>query len=123
MQQNIVWFDIPVVDIDRAILFYSAVLDKPITKQIFGDVPTGLFPLDGGGMMGCVCLVKNFKPSPDGVMIYLNVNGRLKDAVAAVRVHGGTVQRDIHSIGEHGFRAEILDSEGNCVALHSPTDE
>ena len=72
--------------------------------------------------MGCLCLVEGFKPSADGVMIYLNVNGRLKEAVAAVRAHGGTVQRDIHSIGEHGFRAEVLDSEGNCIALHAYTD-
>jgi len=32
-----------------------------------------------------------------------------------------TVQQDIHSIGQHGFRAEVLDSEGNCIALHSET--
>ena len=66
--------------------------------------------------------MNGFKPSADGVMIYLSVNGRLKDAVAAVRAHGGTVQTDIHSIGQYGFRSEVLDSEGNCIALHSETD-
>ena len=30
--------------------------------------------------------------------------------------------QEIHSIGPHGFRALILDSEGNRVALHSETD-
>jgi uncharacterized protein len=28
-----------------------------------------------------------------------------------------------HAIGPHGFRAIILDSEGNRVALHSMTDQ
>ena len=123
MQQNIVWFDIPAVDIDRAVQFYGAVLDKPIKKEDFGGVPTGVFPSADGGQMGCICLVKDFKPSADGVMIYLGVEGRLRAAVAAVRANGGTVLEDIHPIGPHGFRAEVLDSEGNCIALHSRTDQ
>ena len=123
MQQNIVWFDIPAVDIDRAVQFYAAVLNKPIKNEDFGGVPTGVFPSADGGQMGCVCLVKDFKPSADGVMIYLGVEGRLRAAVAAVRANGGTVLEDIHPIGPHGFRAEVLDSEGNCIALHSRTAE
>jgi predicted enzyme related to lactoylglutathione lyase len=69
-----------------------------------------------------VVVVKDFKPSADGIMIYFDVNGRLKEAVAAVRANGGTVQQDVHSIGEYGFRAEVLDSEGNCIALHAETE-
>ncbi|MDB6075753.1 MAG: Glyoxalase-like domain protein, partial [Verrucomicrobiaceae bacterium] len=57
------------------------------------------------------------------IMVYFGVNGRLKEAVAAVRAHGGTVQNDVHSIGPYGYRAEVLDSEGNCIALHSETEE
>lgn len=35
---------------------------------------------------------------------------------------GGTMRQDVHSIGEYGFRAEVLDSEGNCIALHAETE-
>ena len=122
MKQNIVWFDIPSLDIDRAIRFYSAVLAKPIKKEDLGGVPSGVFPTSDGGMQGDVVQVPNFKPSADGIMIYFDVNGRLKDAVSAVRANGGTVQKDIHSIGQYGFCAEVLDSEGNCIALHSETN-
>jgi uncharacterized protein len=122
MKQNIIWFDIPALDIDRAIRFYSAVLAKRIKKEELGGVPTGILPTSDGGQQGCVVVVKDFKPSADGIMIYFDVNGRLKDAVAAVRASGGAVQQDIHSIGQYGFRAEVLDSEGNCIALHSETD-
>ncbi len=122
MKPNIVWYDIPALDLDRAIQFYSAVLGAPVKKENEGDLPLGWLPTEDGGQMGCLCVVKGFKPSPDGVMIYFGVNGRLKAAVAAVRANGGTVQTDIHSIGQHGFRAEVLDSEGNCIALHSTTD-
>ena len=81
-----------------------------------------MLPTPDGGHQGCVVAVRDFKPSANGIMIYFDVNGRLKDAVAAVRASGGAVQRDIHSIGQDGFRAEVLDSEGNCIALHSETE-
>jgi len=122
MKPNVVWFDIPVLDLDRAIRFYSAMLAGPVKKEFVGDVPTGWLPTEDGEVMGCLCVVPGFKPSADGVMIYLSVNGRIRDAVNAVRTNGGTVQSDIHSIGQYGFRAEVLDSEGNCIALHSVTE-
>jgi predicted enzyme related to lactoylglutathione lyase len=28
----------------------------------------------------------------------------------------------VHAIGPHGFRAVLLDSEGNRIALHSSSD-
>jgi len=122
MNHNLVWYDIPALDLDRAALFYSAVLAAPVVKEEEGDVPLAWLPTPDGGRMGCLCVVEGFKPSADGIMIYFGVNGRLRDAVAAVRSHGGTVQLDVHSIGTYGFRAEVLDSEGNCIALHSETD-
>ena len=122
MIHNIAWFDIPVLDLDRAVRFYSAVLGAPVKKEHTGSVPLGLLPTSDGQQMGCLVANKASKPSADGVMIWFGVSGRLKDAVAAVRANGGTVQGDIHSIGGYGFRAEVLDSEGNCIALYSETD-
>lgn len=123
MKHNIVWFDVPVLDLDRACKFYSAVLGTPVERQTVGDMELGMLPTPEGGQMGCLCVVEGFKPSADGIMIYFGVNGRLKEAVAAVRANGGTVQTDVHSIGPYGFRSEVLDSEGNCIALHSETED
>ena len=122
MKPNIVWYDIPALDLDRAIEFYSAVLGAPVVKEEVAGVMLGWLPTEDGERMGCVCAVEGFKPSADGVMIYLSVNGRMRAAVAEVTVHGGKVQTDVHSIGPYGFRAEVLDSEGNCIALHSETE-
>ena len=115
-----VWFDIPVAELDRAAAFYRVVLGVRVDKEEFDGYSFCVIEhTDGNGG----CLVK----SPDevsavGVMIYLNVNGRIRDAVAKVRSHGGGLVEDVHSIGPHGFRAIVLDSEGNRVALHSETD-
>ena len=116
------YFILYVKDQRRSQRFYSAVLGAPVMQEDVGGVPLGWLPTEDGERMGCVCVAEGFKPSADGVMIYLSVNGRLKDAVAAVRANGGMVQADIHSIGPYGFRAEVLDSEGNCIALHAETD-
>jgi predicted enzyme related to lactoylglutathione lyase len=52
-------------------------------------------------------------------MVYLNANGRLDAALAQVTSHGGTIVQPKHQIGPFGFRAVVLDSEGNRIALHS----
>jgi predicted enzyme related to lactoylglutathione lyase len=115
-----VWFDIPVADLDRAAKFYRAVLSIGIDKQAFGDVQFCVLEhRDGNG--GCLVLNKA-EIAAGGVLLYLNVNGRIREAVNKVVPNGGTVVQDTHPIGPHGFRAIVLDSEGNRIALHSETD-
>jgi len=43
----------------------------------------------------------------------------LDDAIAAVVPNGGKIIESKHPIGPFGFRAIVIDSEGNRVALHS----
>jgi predicted enzyme related to lactoylglutathione lyase len=119
MAHQIVWCDIPVKELDRAIRFYSAVLGKPVKKETFGAMSLGLLPFEGGEVGACLSLADENKPSPSGPRIYLNVQGRLDAAIAAVAPNGGKVVQPKESIAPHGFRAIIDDSEGNRIALHS----
>jgi predicted enzyme related to lactoylglutathione lyase len=107
------------VDLDRAIKFYSAVLGAEVKKQEFPGITVGILPHNDGEVGGCLFSSDTEKPSDKGVMVYLNANGRLDDAVASVAPNGGKVLQAKHPIGPFGFRAIILDSEGNRVALHS----
>lgn len=50
------------------------------------------------------------------------MDGRLRAAVEAAKANGGTVRNDVEPIGPWGFRAIVLDSEGNRIALHAQTD-
>jgi predicted enzyme related to lactoylglutathione lyase len=117
---RVVWFDIPVADLDRAAKFYRAVLAIGVDKETYGDFSFCVFDhQDGNGG----CLVPNASEiAAGGVMIYLNANGRIRDAVSKVVPNGGSIVQDTHAIGPHGFRAVVLDSEGNRIALHSETD-
>ena len=118
------WTDIPVIDLDRAIRFYSAVLGQEVQKMSFGPAEYGLLPHEEQNAAGCLCVgsdsmgVKN-EPSQTGPLIYLLTEGRLDEAVKAVRENGGKILQDRQQVGEHGFRAIIIDSEGNRIALHT----
>lgn len=118
---RVVWVDIPVADLNRAGAFYNAVLGVAIHREQFNDFQFSVIDhRDGNG--GCLVVEPKNISATAGVLIYLNVNGRIRDAVAQVEAHGGKIVQPIHSIGPHGFRAVVHDSEGNRVALHSMTD-
>jgi predicted enzyme related to lactoylglutathione lyase len=118
------WTDIPVTNFDRAVKFYSAVLGQKVPKMSEGGAEYGLLPHEEQSASGCLCVSADSaglenKPSQSGPLIYLSVAGRLDDAVKAVRANGGKVLQEKQQIGPHGFRAVIVDSEGNRIALHS----
>ena len=113
----IVWCDIPAKDLDRAIKFYSDVLGKKVTKETFGDMSFGLLPHEGESVGGCI--ITSAKPSAEGPMIYMNCDQRLDAVLANIEKNGGKILQPKHQIGPHGFRAIVLDSESNRIALHS----
>ena len=43
-------------------------------------------------------------------------------AIAQVRKLGGSVLQDAHPLGPHGWRAVVIDCEGNRIALHASQD-
>ncbi len=121
------WTDIPVNDLDRATKFYAAVLGQEVSKMSEGGMQYGLLPHEEQNASGCLCVGGDSvgsanKPSQTGPLIYLSVEGRLDDAVEAVRANGGKVLEEKTQIGPHGFRVVIVDSEGNRIALHSSAD-
>jgi predicted enzyme related to lactoylglutathione lyase len=117
---QIVWFDIPVRDIDRAIRFYSAVLGTELTKQQAAPgTAIVVLPYGEGSIGGSLVQTMDAKPSDKGPLLYLNTNERLEEALKEVEKNGGKVLAEMHSIAPFGFRAIVLDSEGNRIALHS----
>lgn len=117
---RVVWFDMPVADLDRAIKFYAGVLAITVSREAFDGFEFAVLEHDQGNGG---CLVPDAENvCAKGAMMYLNVDGRIRDAVARVPKLGGTVKQDVHPIGPHGFRALVLDSEGNRLALHSNSD-
>ncbi|HTT13455.1 MAG TPA: VOC family protein [Burkholderiaceae bacterium] len=116
-----VWFDISVENLDRAQAFYTAVLGiKEHREQFEGYSFYVLAHSEGNG--GCVVPRKESISGAAGILVYLNVDGPIRDACARVTKQGGRITQEIHATGPHGFRAMVVDSKGNRIALHSTTD-
>lgn len=117
---RVVWIDIPVADLDRARRFYEGVLAIKVDRESFNGSDFAVFDhKDGNG--GCL-IPKADEITDKGPVVYLNADGRIRDAVVKTAALGGRVIEGVRPIGPHGFRAIILDSEGNRFALHSDTD-
>jgi predicted enzyme related to lactoylglutathione lyase len=120
VRHQVVWFDIPVRDLERALRFYSAVLGTQLKKEQAGPgAAIAVLPHPEGSIGGCLVLNADARPSESGPLLYLNTHSRLDEALHMVENYGGRVLSTRHSIAPFGFRAIVLDSEGNRIALHS----
>jgi uncharacterized protein len=54
MNHTICWTDIPVVELERAIGFYSAVLGTPVKKESKTGMEFGLLPHAETNVSGCL---------------------------------------------------------------------
>ena len=118
MSNVAVWFGIPATDLDRAVDFYGKVLGEVPRVEEMDGARFAVLP-HADGVSGCIVVSETMVPSDRGVLVYLNVDGRLDEAEAFVAANGGEVLQAKHAISPYGFRSVVLDSEGNRIALHS----
>ncbi len=116
MANRVVWFDVPVKDLNRAIGFYSKVLSVDVSEKFPG---VAVIEHAGSDVSGCLFHSDDAKPSDAGVLLYFNVDWRLDAALETAKASGGKILKEKEQIGEYGYRAIVLDSEGNRIALHS----
>lgn len=121
-----VWFEIPVGDLDRAVAFYSKMLEVELHVAEYGPTKMAVFPGSGGEaseavVHGALVLGEGYDPGPGGTLLYLNGGEDLSGPLSRVEAAGGKVILPKTPIGEHGFMAWFIDAEGNRLALHSPT--
>ncbi|MEN9599088.1 MAG: hypothetical protein RL596_1399 [Bacteroidota bacterium] len=121
MKNAINWFEIPVTDFTRAKNFYETILGVEIMEMPFPGGKYGMLPADmmSGGVGGGLAQGEGFEPSNKGTIVYLNGGEDLSVSLGKVEQAGGKILMPKTSIGENGFMAHFLDTEGNRVALHS----
>jgi hypothetical protein len=114
------YFEIPVVDLDRAIGFYTAVFGLRLERQTIDGYDMALFPRsdDAPGASGALARGDVYIPSKTGAIVYFTVDD-IDAALKGAEAEGGSVLYPKTAIGMAGFVAEIEDSEGNRIALHS----
>lgn len=123
MKNAISWFEIPVTDISRAKKFYDTVLEIEIQEMDMPGMKYGMFPYDrdNNGVGGGLVQMEGVSPSAEGLTLYLNGGNDLTAPLGRVEAAGGKIIQPKTDIGENGFMAMFIDTEGNRLALHSPT--
>lgn len=119
----VVYFEIPVTDIDRAIKFYKTVFQFDFGKETIDHNEMALFPFTGGqtGISGALAKGEIYKPTKNGIVIYsktLNIDSTLTLATE----NGGKILYPKTDNGL-GFVAEFEDTEGNRIASHQSPDQ
>jgi hypothetical protein len=115
--EMVAWFEIPVLNLDRATAFYSEIFN--IKFEIINTVSHSMayFPLDSG-VGGALVYGDGCVPSQSGSLLYLNVQSDLDEVLTKILGVGGQVIMGKTLLGDDvGHYSLILDSEGNRIAL------
>ncbi len=120
MKNFVSMFEIPASDFERAVSFYKAILNVDIEEIDMEGIRMGLFPNDGKNVSGAVIKGTDYKPSSDGVVIYLNGGNDLQVILNNVEANNGRVISSKTQISpEMGFYGIFIDTEGNRIGVYS----
>ena len=114
-------FEIPALDISRAINFYQAILNINIEKFEMPGMEMGVFPYENQAVVGLILKQDGLTPSSNGVTVYLNGGDNLSSILDEVVKNGGKIitPKTPHA-DESGYFAIFHDCEGNRMGLNSP---
>ena len=115
---TISWFEIPAADFARAIQFYETILGAALIHQAAWP-NLAIFPYQKPGISGAIGYGEGFKPAADGVIIYLNCDGKFDSVLNRVKSAGGAIVEPKTQLPGVGWIAQIRDSEGNRIGLHA----
>ncbi len=114
---KLAWYDIPVLDMDRACKFYSEIFQIEIQQDAAGEYKMGIFQTESA--TGALVYGPGLTPSKIGFLPYFTGGEDLNNILLRVEAAGGKVELAKTSLQDHGFYAIFHDTEGNRLGLHS----
>ena len=121
LQRNsrVVWFEIPVANMERAQKFYETIFKTRLTPAEFGDERIAVFPYAAPSIGGCLIKAAGLKPG-HGALPALNADPCLDSVLDRVEAAGGSIVHPYTELPEDmGCFARIEDTEGNLIGLHA----
>ena len=114
------WFEIPVIDLQRAKSFYERLFGLSLTLEEMGPYKMAFFPMENDvyGATGSLMKADGYAPSNTGIVIYFSVES-IEGTLDKVTKAGGKIIFPKMAIGQYGFIGRFEDTEGNRIGLHS----
>jgi len=117
---NMVWFELPVSDLNRATSFYETVFATKLAKdERFPGI--AMFPRrEENATTGALAEASTTKASTDGAVVYLNCDGELDAVLKRAKAAGGELLQEVAALpGGMGWIAQFRDLDGNRIGLHA----
>jgi predicted enzyme related to lactoylglutathione lyase len=120
MTNPVNWFEIYVQDIARAKVFYESVFDIHLTKLENTEFEIWAFPIreGGSGASGALIKIPGYPSGNNSVIVYFSCADCAVEAERATK-SGGQIETPKKSVGQFGYIALVIDTEGNVIGLHS----
>ncbi|HXH71194.1 MAG TPA: VOC family protein [Mariprofundaceae bacterium] len=114
------WFEIYVQEMERAKCFYESVFHVELQKIDGTELDMWGFPsdMDHYGVSGTLVKMDGVCPGGNSTLVYFACDDCAVEA-GRIEAAGGQIHRSKTSIGQYGFIALVIDTEGNLIGLHS----
>jgi predicted enzyme related to lactoylglutathione lyase len=121
MNKFITWTEIPVEDMERAKKFYATVFGINFFDMNLAEFQYAIIDFQGDNNSAALVKGYGYKPSAEGITIYLNAAPDINPLLEKVKKSGGSIILEKTYLSpEAGHIAYIIDSEGNKVGLQHP---
>lgn len=133
-QGQIVWFEIPVDNLDRAIDFYSNILLIKVKRIMMLDQELGYLDKGTGTVGGVLTKKENYQIGKGSIIYFyvVDISEILENVTKSngIIITDKTLLKQKNSSGNFvitnnlidqnvGYYAEVIDSEGNRIGLYS----
>ncbi len=120
MNNPVGWFEIYVADMARARAFYETVFGAELAELASPGMEMWAFPMlpERPGASGALVRMPGFPMGGNNIVVYFSCADCAVEAAKAAE-SGGTVHKEKMSIGQYGYIALVVDTEGNMIGLHS----
>jgi predicted enzyme related to lactoylglutathione lyase len=114
------WFEIYVNDMPRAKQFYETVFGMQLQRLNSNDIEMWSFPMADGeyGASGALVKMDGFAAGGNSTLVYFSSADCALEAERASAA-GGHILKPKMPIGEYGYIALVIDTEGNMIGVHS----
>jgi uncharacterized protein len=114
------WFEIYVQNMKRAQSFYEKTFQVKLAPLPSPGMEMLAFPggPEGYGCPGALVKMEGKDSGGGGTVVYFSCEDCAVESERAAK-DGGEIFKEKFSIGEYGFIALVVDTEGNMIGLHS----
>lgn len=114
---NVVWVEIPVKDINRAVQFYGMLFDQQLEPMEYDGRKFTMIKVSEGQVGLSLNQFEGFDTSANGPLVYLDAGDGFDTTLTRIEAAGGKVIIPRSPMSETSVFATFSDTEGNTVGL------